>query len=403
MKPRLCAHRGASLLLWPLLAALGTGCHSDHDGARDQGVAADQGVPDLAAPVDLSGGGEDGASDGAPPDLFTPDLAGCTVCSSVCLELSSDPQNCGACGHVCGCGSTSCTNGVCDPMVLADKQGGPFTLARDGSNLYWGNDADMNLSTVPITGGGATVLFPGRTLIRGMVFDTTHIYFSRVIFNIVEAGLLNGTSSGNFTNQQESGAAGMAIDATNVYWVTNSTGLVRTKAIGAGGGGTTLLSGQSHPIELAVDGDSLYWTTNDPSGTVMKMPKTGGVATPLATAQPSPRGLAIDAGYVYWINQGDGTSSNGSVNRVDKAGVTITPIASGRMYPYELAVDADSVYWTDLAAGTVEKAPLAGGASTQLAAGQNQPLGLALDAECVYFSSYAGDSVGKGAILKSGK
>jgi hypothetical protein len=34
------------------------------------------------------------------------------VCGGTCVDTSSDPANCGACGHVCS-GATACTGGVC--------------------------------------------------------------------------------------------------------------------------------------------------------------------------------------------------------------------------------------------------------------------------------------------------
>src|SRR6185436_4225184 len=34
------------------------------------------------------------------------------LCSGVCRNTTTEPQNCGACGHVCGAGLT-CVNGQC--------------------------------------------------------------------------------------------------------------------------------------------------------------------------------------------------------------------------------------------------------------------------------------------------
>jgi hypothetical protein len=100
----------------------------------------------------------------------------------------TDANSCGACGHVCGCGSTSCTAGVCDAYEIASNQVAPVELALHGDQLYWGTDgsagANDTVSTAPVAGGTAGVLFPNRTAVRGFAFDATRIYFSRFVFNI---------------------------------------------------------------------------------------------------------------------------------------------------------------------------------------------------------------------------
>jgi len=35
-----------------------------------------------------------------------------TICNSVCVDTDTDDSNCGACGSVCGPGTT-CVNGAC--------------------------------------------------------------------------------------------------------------------------------------------------------------------------------------------------------------------------------------------------------------------------------------------------
>src|SRR5262249_51578818 len=47
----------------------------------------------------------------APPPACT---NGQSACASACVELESDPTNCGSCGHVCDSGLV-CSNGACQP------------------------------------------------------------------------------------------------------------------------------------------------------------------------------------------------------------------------------------------------------------------------------------------------
>jgi hypothetical protein len=90
------------------------------DGALIDGALIDGGVVIDGMLVD-SGPLIDAAPD-APADAMVdgpPDAMVCTMptqlCRGVCVDTSSDPDNCGACGHVCATGV--CTLGVCGGAV----------------------------------------------------------------------------------------------------------------------------------------------------------------------------------------------------------------------------------------------------------------------------------------------
>jgi len=388
--------RGSSFAPLAFAACIVASCGSNDGDVTDAGTS-DANASDQDANVEDSG----------PHDADVKDAEPCAaplvLCDGACVDPMTNVDHCGTCGHACGCGSTSCTQGRCDPKVLADKQGGPYTLLAYNDMLYWGADTDRNLSRVSTDGGDATVLYPGRTAIRGIAANPTTLFFSRTVFNIIEAGPIGGGSGGSYTNAREPGASGIAVDATRVYWANATTGgPIRTTTLAAPTSPSTMIDGQDHPTNLVIDADNIYWTTNvAATGTVMRMSKTGGrtTAVALASKQASPFGLAVDATHVYWTNQGDGT-----VNKVPIGGGAPTAIATGRKFPFYLAVDANFVYWTDRDAGTVEKAPIGGGgAVTQLAVNQQLPLGLAVDASCVYFAVSGTGAVGTGSIRKASK
>jgi len=74
------------------------------------------------------------------------DSASCPTCcdSNTCVDLSSDPANCGACGHACGGGT--CVNGscVCNPGYTACN-GACVDLQSDPTNCgACGYDCDAN-------------------------------------------------------------------------------------------------------------------------------------------------------------------------------------------------------------------------------------------------------------------
>ncbi|HEY0190300.1 MAG TPA: hypothetical protein VGC42_04210 [Kofleriaceae bacterium] len=350
--------------------------------------------------VDASAGRD--ATDGPDGASCAPPL---TMCGDRCTNLANDPASCGACDHACGCGSTTCTAGMCDAHVLAAQQSAPVALAFNADQLYWGNDGDSTVMTMPADGSvAARPLFTGRTAVRGFAFDAARVYFTRNVFNIVESATQAGAGAGNFTNQQENGAAGIVTDGTNVFWANGAATGVNPQAIRRAANGapvatpSTLASAQAGADAIALDATSVYWTTSDPvNGAIRKVAKlgTGNAVVQLIAKQARPHSLAVAGGFVYWANQGDGTPRTGSINRMPITGGAPTTLAQRLGQPMALAVNADAVFWTDAVDGTVSRVPLAGGAPPQvLVAGEAAPGGLALSPTCLYFADQATSATG---------
>ena len=89
----------------------------------------------------------------------SPDAVACTPCPGGCVDITSNGENCGTCGHSC-LGAT-CSGGACVPVVLTN--GAPADLAVDEANVYWTDGTNGSVKRCPIAGcaDGGETLFPG--------------------------------------------------------------------------------------------------------------------------------------------------------------------------------------------------------------------------------------------------
>jgi hypothetical protein len=278
---------------------------------------------------------------GPPPPAQCSCTPGTIYCASTntCTDPTSDPLNCGYCGHSCQGGT--CAGGMgCAPVPFATGQSAPTSLAVDATNLYWTN-AGSNSAVMkgPLAGGAPQALASGQVA-----------------------------------------AWGIAVDATSVYWTTATmNGKVQSVPI-AGGAATTIASGQGIPLGIAVDSAYVYWTNSAMPGAVLRAPIGGGAATTLATGT-SPWGIAVDATSVYWTDSGSGT-----VNKAPLAGGTAITLASGQATPKALLLTATDVHWANDGNGSLWHVPIGGGTPTAGITGRNQPWGLAQDATGLYWT-----------------
>jgi hypothetical protein len=232
--------------------------------------------------------------------------------------------------------------------TLASGQDAPYSLAADGTYVYWANSGGT-VNEVPLGGGTVTTLARGQGYIPSLAADGTYVYWT---------------------------------DCES--YCDAASGTVKEVPVG-GGTVTTLASGQDYPSSVAVDGTNVYWTDigtyPDFNGTVNEVPLGGGSVTTLASGQDYPSSVAVDGTHVYW------GCSSGTVNEVPVGGGTVTTLASGQGYPTWVAVDGTHVYWVNYYEGTVNEVPLGGGTVTAVAAGVNDPYSVAMDGVHVYWGS----------------
>ncbi len=94
---------------------------------------------DLGTPVDVV--------DAGPVDVVPPCATGLTRCGSLCVDLSSDGDNCGACGRACGAGDL-CLTGQCGLTVVSLAAGLRHTCAvlHNGNTRCWGGSVTNDLA-----------------------------------------------------------------------------------------------------------------------------------------------------------------------------------------------------------------------------------------------------------------
>jgi hypothetical protein len=163
-------------------------------------------------------------------DAGRPDDAALTIDggdAQVCVDVSSDPNNCGSCGH--GCLGGSCKAGVCQPFTLPQtvgRSGGGFALTR--TQVYWPGDFGLLRCDLPGCTNETTVVPGGR--LWDVNADGDDVYWTvddtqttSVLRHCVAPAcatindVLVGLPAGN---------GGVVTDANSVYW-SGAAGLLR--------------------------------------------------------------------------------------------------------------------------------------------------------------------------------
>jgi hypothetical protein len=304
----------------------------------DSGVTgADTG--DSAGGTDAGVGGRSNAG-GATTSGGAAGDGGAAACDPA-ADHSSDPLNCGACGHDCLGGA--CEAGACQPVAIWTGGVAPVIFIDD-LYVYWIKGlprsehqcpaADLVRApkhSAPLTGEPEVVSTEDgvgsgasfATLVDGRVYYAAdHCHIGAVYvrsFPMNSTAPVDVTTVATFPN----GSAGIAVTPTTVYALAHHSGGSGIDAVGvalASGAQTVLATSNNLWAGLLTNGSNLIWYDNT-TGDIVGMPTSGGTPQTVVPGSLSPSvPLFLDATGLYYSVYGDGVHQLG----VGDAGADVT-------------------------------------------------------------------------------
>jgi hypothetical protein len=336
------------------------------DGPCERGADAAADAP----PAEAS----DDASDDAPPSPpMQPSCpTGHVVCGNACVDLQTDPINCGACGRACTPGG--CASGACQPWVVVSGVD-PAGIACDGVNLVWANVASADVYQVPAdgsaNGGGAaatvTLSTPGSDPVVAIAMEGSTVVWATLNSSTQQSTLYTGVESAVYSGVAVGApldpVSGLALDAYGAYAYLATAGSVATGTIGQcsvaaiSPSCASIASVASSRLgQVAVDDRNVYFT--DPANAFVSRYGLGDRrVVNVATGQKGLTAIALDDASVYWVTSYGGPSSISGMSKLSPGAPSLLATSAG--YATALATDGANLYVA--ASGVIASVPVTGG------------------------------------------
>ncbi len=323
-------------------------------------------------------------------------------CGTKCVELSTDPKNCGACGVTCVAGQ-ECNTGACtcpegkicgelfkklttEPATLLTIHQGYLVMTRAGilvatptSNASWEHGLVWTGYVNEAVGDGAYLFFSGGIQCTRAAIGCTGVT------GRIDLAYTIGLSEPMSTPPTflKGATSDLVIHGENGYWPEGGS-IYTARKLDTPGTPTkispltcTAMTGDDAALYCAVESTDL--SVGD--GSLYRLGYDGTVLATLATGLMLPHYVQVAGGFVYWTDR--------SLERVAIDGTSRTTVATWSR-EYEVSrfiVDGAYVYYVGDDGFFVR--PVAGGDAIPIGIGSS-PLGYVVDSTHVYWSDSTG-------------
>jgi Stigma-specific protein, Stig1 len=182
-----------------------------------------------------------------------------TVCDALCVDLTSDPDNCGACDHACAPQAT-CGAGACGPSPTVARAApaacGKMALVANNGTLYWTDTVNGVVMRMPAAGGDATQISGPETT------APTHLLVNGTTVFWVDGATIR-TSAGSVVSTvytAPGGVRGIALsdDAATMYFSWGSK-IQSVPVVGGQPTDVVLQDSGGEPAAMAVQGNLMVF------------------------------------------------------------------------------------------------------------------------------------------------
>ena len=345
------------------------------------------------------------------------------------LDLKSNQENCGVCGH--GCQGGACAMGACQPVTIASGLTNPRNLAIDAKkgDVYWTNEGPCdqydnncmgNVLRLAANGkeGEATILAMNQARPTGIALDETSVYGANGGSGNIMRLPIDGTGQAAVFVSNQQDVVDLTVDAEAVYWCVFNGG-IRTRGKQPNAQDREIVFIGQQPSGIGVDPAThvLYFSVpsvtnnNNPDvkdGTLRYVHPEGGAPTIIADNQNGLGAPTVLGKTVFWASTGEGTVSFAAPT----GGQGTKILATAQSRPKRVAVDETHVYWTtlgslgdggDVGDGAIVRVPRAGGVPETVAKEQLRASAIAVDAKSIYWFTLGTRNKPNGTLMKLAK
>jgi hypothetical protein len=325
-----------------------------------------------------------------------------TKCGSTCVDLQTDGQNCGMCGHSCLGGT--CDAGKCQAAQIYNGSDIlPTTLALDSNYLYFKRDKGNGVSVVARTPKGGGQIIDLTSLDEGnerVAVVGGKLYWAK---DDTLKGCSVPTCSSPFTimNQTQAALAVTNTEGTQLFWLRRETGNnaflgdVMTNPSNP----TVIGTMDNNPIFLALSAVGSVAYVHADSNVSRASGGTGPVTVIDSNGAST---LTANSRYVF-VTSSDGAATPTLVQlrySVAAIGTPQTPFEAGRYADfsslYSVQADENNTYWLVGARGATRLLRCSvngcGASPTELASVPGMPIEgwMVIDVDAFYWATSNG-------------